>query len=633
MRTISLSFILILSTILSAQNVMTPDLLWQLGRVSAMGISKDGKNVVFKVSIPSVELNNFSSKYYTIPVEGGNVVEIADYQSLLNDKHLSPDGKHILYSQKVKLNPVAGSDFYPELRNSTAKIYNELHHRHWDQWQDGSYNHLFFKKNEPGATGTDLLEGQPFHCPLMPFGGVEDYTWSADGKSIVYISKKLSGTEYVLSTNTDIYQYRLETGQTTNLSEGMKGYDTEPAFSSKGILAWLSMERNGFEADKNDLIVLNNGLKINLTKNWDGTVNHFVWSKDGSKLYFTAPIGGTIQLFEIAYNPKAKKDLEVKQLSEGQFDVTGIVGEIDNKLIVSRSDMNHASELYSFDLKNKQFKQLTNVNTDSYSKIKLSKVEKRMVKTTDNKEMLVWMIYPPDFDPNKKYPTLLYCQGGPQSALSQFYSFRWNFQVMAAQGYIIVAPNRRGMPGHGTKWNEQISKDWGGQVMDDYLSAIDDVANESYVDKDRLGAIGASYGGYSVFYLAGNHNKRFKTFISHAGVFNTESMYGTTEEVFFTNWDLGGAYWEKNNADATNAYGKFNPLKHVTKWDTPMLIIHGGTDYRVPYSQSLEAYQAAQLQGIKSRFVYFPDENHWILQPQNGIVWQREFFKWLNETL
>src|SRR5690606_15621803 len=310
-----------------------------------------------------------------------------------------------------------------------------------------------------------------------------------------------------------------------------------------------------------------------------------------------------------------------------------IVDVLGNSVIVTRTDMNHAADIHSYDLKTKVWKQLTNVNAATYNNLSLSKTEKRYVTTTDGKKMLVWVIYPPDFDPKKKYPTLLYCQGGPQSALSQFYSYRWNFQVMAANGYIVVAPNRRGMPGHGVEWNEQISGDWGGQVMDDYLSAIDDVAKESYVDKKRLGAVGASYGGYSVFYLAGKHNKRFKSFIAHDGVFNLHSMYGTTEELWFTNWDAGGAYWEKDNKDAVKTYTEFDPSNLVDKWDTPILVIQGGKDYRVPIGQGLEAFQAAQLHGLKSRLLYFPDENHWVLNPQNSIIWHTEFFKWLEETL
>ena len=375
------------------------------------------------------------------------------------------------------------------------------------------------------------------------------------------------------------------------------------------------------------------GFDLNLTANWDGTVDAFTWSKDGKKVYFVAPVKGTKQLFEVNFPGLTRIAVRVTQLTDGDFDVNAIVGFAGTNVLVTRTDHNHATEVFSYDLKKKSWKQITKVNDAMYSTIAMCKSEKRWVTTTDGKQMLVWVILPPNFDKTKKYPTLLYCQGGPQSALTQFYSFRWNFQVMASQGYIIVAPNRRGMPGHGVEWNEKISGDWGGQVMDDYLSAIDDVAKDSYVDKARLGAIGASYGGYSVFYLAGIHQNRFKTFISHCGVFNTQSMYGTTEEVFFSNWDSGGAYWEKENAIAQKTYNEFNPINKVNNWNTPILIIQGGKDFRVPIGQGQEAFQAAQLKGIKSKFVLFPDENHWVLQPQNAMVWQKEFFGWLKETL
>jgi dipeptidyl aminopeptidase/acylaminoacyl peptidase len=479
----------------------------------------------------------------------------------------------------------------------------------------------------------DIMKDEPFDAPQKPFGGDEDYVWSKDGKSIIYVCKKKSGTAYAISTNTDLYEYNLETKTTTNLTESNLGYDTHPTISPNGELSWLQMKRDGYEADKNDIIVRFKGMDMNLTANWDGTVDNFTWSTDGKKVYFLAPIDGTKQLFEVNFPGLTRIAITVRQITSGDFDVSDIVGFSGDKIIVGRTDMNHAKEIYSYDFKKKTWLQLTKVNDETYNKLALPKFEKRYVSTTDGKKMLVWVILPPNFDATKKYPTLLYCQGGPQSALSQSYSFRWNFSLMASQGYVVVAQNRRGMPGHGVAWNEQISKDWGGQVMDDYLSAIDDIAKESYVDKNRLGAVGASYGGYSVFYLAGIHNKRFKSFISHCGVFNLESMYGTTEEVFFTDWDLAGPYWDKTNTLAQKTYSQYNPIKYVTKWDTPILIIQGGKDYRVPIGQGQEAFQAAQLQGIKSRFVYFPEENHWVLKPQNAIVWQREFFGWLKETL
>lgn len=617
----------------TAQNVMTPELLWKLGRISPLGISKDGKNVVYKVATPSVEENNSSIKYYTVAIDGGTTLEIKDPKEILADKNISPDGKFLVYNEEVKIDKVLGKDYYPNLDKSNAQIYDGLDYRHWDTWNEGKFNHVFYKENKEGAIGIDILKGENYDSPQKPFGGDEDYIWSPDSKSILYVCKKKAGTDYALSTDTNIYEYNLETGVTENRSEGNFGYDTAPQFSPDGHLTWLQMKQAGYESDKNDLIVSFRGMKLNLTAQWDGTVEQFKWSENGKDIYFIAPIDGTKQLFEVNFPGLTKRAIQVRQITNGDFDVNEIIGFSDNSFIVTRTDMNHASEIFSYDLKKNTWKQLTNVNTSTYNSLQLGKVEKRYVTTTDGKKMLVWVALPPNFDPSKKYPTLLYCQGGPQSPLTQFYSYRWNFQLMAANGYIVVAPNRRGMQGHGVAWNEQISKDWGGQVMDDYLSAIDAVAKESYVDKTRLGCVGASYGGYSVFYLAGIHNNRFKTFIAHDGVFNTQSMFGTTEEVFFNNWDFGGPYWEKDNTVAQKAYNEFNPINKVQNWNTPILIIQGGNDFRVPIGQGQEAFQAAQMRGIKSRFLYFPEENHWVLKPQNAQVWQKEFFKWLQETL
>jgi dipeptidyl aminopeptidase/acylaminoacyl peptidase len=616
-----------------SQNTMSPELLWKLGRVTALGISKDGKNVVYSVSTPSIEENKSSSKFYTIPVIGGNATEVKDTKDLLLDKNTSPDGKYLVYTEEVKIDKVHGKDYYPELEKSNVQIYNGLDYRHWDTWNEGKFNHIFYKENKENSVGIDILKDENFDSPQKPFGGDEDYIWSPDSKSILYVSKKVAGTKYAISTNTNIYEYNLETQKTSNRTEANLGYDTNPVFSPQGYLTYLQMKRDGYEADKNDIIVDFKGIKMNLTANWDNSVSSFSWSKDGKKVYFLAATDGTQQLFEVNFPGVTKMAITVTQLTFGDFDVHDIVDITADNAIVTRTDMNHALEIYSYHLKKKTWLQLTKVNNDAYAKLNLPKYERRYVTTTDGKKMLVWVILPPNFDATKKYPTLLYCQGGPQSPLTQFYSFRWNFSLMASQGYIVVAPNRRGMYGHGQAWNEQISGDWGGQVMQDYLSAIDDVSKENYVDKSRLGCVGASYGGYSVFYLAGIHNNRFKSFIAHDGVFNTQSMFGTTEEVFFNNWDFGGAYWEKDNKIAQQTYTKFNPINYADKWNTPILIIQGGTDFRVPIGQAQEAFQAAQLRGIKSRLLYFPEENHWVLKPQNAQVWQKEFYKWLKETL
>ena len=616
------------------QNRLTPEMLWQLGRVNGLGISKDGHYIVYSVGIPNAAENKTSRKSYIIPIDGGQPITISKPDSLLANKNVSPDGKYMLTNKEVKIKKTTGSDFYPALAKSNVYIFDNLMYRHWDTWEDGKFDHVFVTTLDKSAEQKDIMPDVPYDCPQKPFGGDEDYVWNPDSKHIVYVTKQKYGIDYAVSTNTDIFSYEIETGSTKNLTEGMKGYDLNPQYNKKNELAWMSMNRDGYEADKQDLFVSTGNAKINLTGRRDDIhVKGFIWSSDNNSIFFWAPINGTLQLFSVN-NPGNTKTLSViRQITTGDFDITGIIGQSGNQLIVTRTDMNHAAEIYSVDISSGNMKQLTHVNDATYASIGSCKTERRFVKTTDGKQMLVWVIYPPDFDAKKKYPTLLYCQGGPQSPLTQNYSFRWNFQLMASQGYIVVAPNRRGMPGHGTKWNEQISKDHGGQAMKDYLSAIDAMSKEPYVDRARLGCVGASYGGYSVFMLAGIHNNRFKTFISHDGIFDMRSMYGTTEEMWFVNWDWGGNYWDKKNAAAQKSYTLFNPINYVDKWNTPILIVQGGKDYRVPIEQGQQAFQAAQLKGIKSRFLYLPDENHWVLSAQNALVWQYEFYKWLDETL
>lgn len=619
-----------------SQDRMTPELLWKLGRVSALGISKDGSFLVYSVSTPDAAANKSSRKSYVVPIQGGQPVEIGRPDSLLADKNVSPDGKYILSHGEVKIKKITGGDYHPDLPKSNVYVFDNLNNRHWDKWEDGSYDHVFVRSTDKQDEGKDIMAGEPYDCPQKPFGGDEDYIWRPDGKAVVYVTKKKFGKDYAVSTNTDLYQYDLLSGQTTNLTTGRMGYDLNPLYNQQGVLAWMSMRRDGYEADKQDLVVMPGPGKgfVNLTAHRDDIhVEGFRWSDDGKRLFFWAPVNGTMQLFEVDFPGLTKKLPVIRQITKGDFDVNGIVGQAGDRLIVSRTDMNHAAEIYSVDLHSGAMNQLTHVNDSIYNTIGLCRTERKWVTTTDGKKMLVWVIYPPGFDPGKKYPTLLYCQGGPQSPLTQFYSFRWNFQLMASQGYIVVAPNRRGMPGHGTKWNEEISKEHGGQVMKDYLSAIDAVSKENYVDKNRLGCVGASYGGYSAFMLAGIHNNRFKSFISHDGIFDMRSMYGTTEEMWFVNWDWGGPYWDKKNAAAQKSYNLYNPINKVDKWNTPILIIQGGKDYRVPIEQGLQAFQAAQLRGIKSKLLYLPEENHWVLSAQNALVWQREFYKWLEETL
>lgn len=655
---------------------LTPQKLWELGRVSGEGLSKDGKQLIYGIAYYDFASNGTEKNLYSVPVAGGEVIQLttekggetvidvtedviiylfkgdlwtmglngenptqlSQTEGKLANVRISPDGKHILYSKEVLVKNIHSKDKYTDLPESDAYVYDDLDYRHWDSFNDGRYNHPFVATYDNGTIGegVDLLEGKSYYSPQAPFGGREDYIWTPDSKAILFVTKKKSGKDYAISTNTDIYRYDLVSGEITNLTEGMEGYDTHPDFSPNGErLAWLSMKTDGYEADKNDIVLLDPGrpdVKRNLTAHMDLTINSFVWSKDGRKIYFTAPVKGTVQLFEVAVPPNLMtRDLPViAQISEGQFDVAGIVGEYDDGLVITSTKMTRATEVYRYSFQDKQLRPITTVNDEAYSQIAENKVEGRFTKASDGEELFSWIVYPPDFDPNKKYPTLLYCQGGPQSALTQTYSLRWNMQLIASQGYIVVAPNRRGMPGWGVKWNEDISGDWGGQPIRDYLSAIDDISKESYVDTDRLGAVGASYGGYSVFMLAGVHEGRFKSFISHCGLFDMVSWYGTTEELFFANKDVGGPYWDEANARSYNAY---NPITHVEKWDTPILIIQGGKDYRVPIGQGLEAFQAAKLRGLKSRLLYLPDENHWVLSGHNAQVWQREFFKWLEETL
>lgn len=617
-----------------AQQKMTPELLWKLNRVAGLGVSKDKKFVVYNVSTPNVAQNQSSSKKYCISIADGKIKSISKVDSLLKDETISPDGKYQLSDESVKVKKISGVDYYPELSKSDVYIFDNLNNRHWDTWEDGNFDHVILTEIANPKNKIDLMPSEPYDCPTKPFGGAEDYVWSADGKQVVYVTKKKYGTAYAKSTNTDLYSYDLASGKTTNLTEDMLGYDFNPSFNQKNELAWMSMRRDGYEADKQDIIVWNGYTKMNLTGNNDEIhVEGFKWSDDGTHIYFYAPIDGTLQLFEVNYPGLSRMMPTVRQITKGNFDINGIIGQSNNNLIVSRTDMNHAAELYVVDIATGSMKQLTHVNDDIYARIKMSKIEKRLIKTTDNKDMLAWVIFPPDFDSTKKYPTLLYCQGGPQSPLTQFYSFRWNFQLMAANGYIVIAPNRRGMPGHGTEWNESISKDWGGQVMRDYLSAIDDISKESYVDTAKRGCIGASFGGYSVFYLAGIHNNRFKSFIAHDGVFDLRSMMGTTEEIWFTNWDFGGNYWEKDNVAVQQSLKNANPIELIGNWNTPILIYQGGKDYRVPIEQGLQAFQAAQLRGIKSKLVYMPDENHWVMHAQTALVWQHEFYNWLKETI
>lgn len=636
MKKVSGIILLFLSSMAIAQNRLTPEKLWQLGRVSGIGISRNGEMLVYSVGVPDKAQNKTVRKTYLMSVTGGESMPMVQpMDSLIANSKVSPDGKYILSTREVKMINVTGADRYKDLPNSNVYVYDALNYRHWDTWEDGKFDHVFLEPfiNGHRGPGKDLMFNEPYDCPQKPFGGDEDFIWNPDSKHVVYVAKKKFGTEYAVSTNTDLYEYDVVNGTTRNLTEDNKGYDINPAYSSNGTLAWLQMKRDGYESDKQDIVVTDGKTKQSLTGHRDDIhVESFVWNDTGDSIYFIAPINGTLQVFSVNNPLITKSNPVIRQLSNGDFDVTSFVGIRGNELFVARNDMNHAAEIYRLNANTGKFFQLTHVNDTAYAKLGMARTERRFVTTTDKKQMLVWVIYPPGFDPSKKYPTLLYCQGGPQSPLTQSYSFRWNFQLMASQGYIVVAPSRRGMPGFGTAWNEQVSKDWGGQAINDYLSAIDAVSKEPYVDKSRIGCVGASFGGFSVFALESKHEGRFKTFIAHDGVFDFKSMYGTTDEIFFENWEKGGPYWESGNAVAQRSYAQ-SPSNFVDKWNTPILIFQGGRDYRVPIGQGQQAFQAAQLKGIKSRFVYIPDENHWVLSQQNALVWQREFYRWLDETL
>ena len=651
--------------LMNAQQVMTPEILWSLNRLGVETVSPSQSELIYKLSKTDIQTEKTKSEIYFLNLlnggashkidlgkksliqwdkngiyaqEGGKIYRSKDKGSSWEEFYtigevdhiiISPDAKKIAFSKEVLVEKLLGKDKHSDLEKTSGHIYTDLNHRHWDYFNEGKYNHIFVVEvSQSVDTAKDLLEGKAWDSPQRPFGGKEDFLWSPDSSHLLFVMKPLEGIHYAKSTNTDIFSYSLSSGEIKNLTETNKGYDTDPKFSPDGkYLLWFSMANDGYESDKKDIKIMNwaTGKVINLTENWDEIVGGNAFFASEKMIYFTAAMKGSVQLFSLDIQTK-----KIKQITNGNFDVNAIYALNKNQLLVSRVDINHNADLFSVDLKNGAMKQITAVNKDTYTKLSQGKSELKMVKTTDGKEMGVWFHYPPNFDPNKKYPALLYCQGGPQSPVTQFFSIRWNFALMAANGYIIIAPNRRGMPGWGVKWNEDISKDWGGQPMRDYLSAVDYAKTLPYVDGDRVGAVGASYGGYSVLMLAGIHENRFKTFISHNGLFDMKSWSLTTEELWFADWDLGGNLYSQ---PLPKSFTDFNPSNFISKWNKPIMIIQGGIDYRVPYEQGQGAFQAARLKGLKSKFLYFPNENHWVLKPQNGILWQREFFSWLKETL
>lgn len=652
---------------------ITPEVLWAMGRLGEVVVSPDGKNLALTITYYDVEENKGNSELYVMNTDGSDLKRLTFTTWGEYNPRWTPDGKKIAFmsaesgamqmwemkpdgSEKVQISNIDGGiggfayapdqkkvlyladvektslvqSRYPDLAKTTGRINNDLMYRHWDQWVD-AFTHIWIADYDGKqlSNGKDIMAGEEWESPVRPFGGMEQISWSTDSKSVVYTCRKKKGKEYSLSTNTDLYQYDLAKGVTVNLTEGMMGYDMNPVFSPDGQkLAWESMERDGYEADKIRLFVLDlkTGSKTYLTENFDQNVQGLNWSADGKKIYFISNWHALDQMYSIELASG-----KINKITEGVHDFTSVM-VAGKYLIGARMSMSAPSELFRVDEKTGKQEQITSINSELLKQLSFGKVEERWIPTTDGKQMLVWVIYPPHFDANKKYPALLYCQGGPQSTVSQFWSYRWNFQMMAANDYVIVAPNRRGLPGFGQEWLEQISGDYGGQNMRDYFSAIDAVSKEPFIDSERLGAVGASYGGFSVYWMAGNHNKRFKAFIAHDGMFNLEQQYLETEENWFTNWDLGGPFWDKSNKDAVWSYEN-SPHKFVQNWDTPILVIHGERDYRIVASQGMAAYNAAVLLGIPAEYLYFPDENHWVLKPQNGVLWQRTFFNWLDKWL
>lgn len=652
-----------------SSGILTPEIMWKYGRESEAQISPDGKHILYAVKRYDVPTNKSKNELFLMPASGGEAKKLTSYTGQnfnarwapngnkigyisdesgtnqiwemkpdgsekkqiseindgINSFEYSPTNNQILYIKDVKLDETV-NEVYKDLPKANARIIDNMMYRHWDNWHDYAYSHVFYTKFSNGKImpGKDIMENEKFDSPLSPYFDNSEVSWSPDGKMIAYTCKKLSGKEYTISTNSDIYLYNIETGTTENISAGMNGYDKYPVFSydSKKI-AWQSMKTPGYESDKNRLIVydLSTKEKNDVTKNFNEGVASLQWNKDDSKIFFISGINATYQIFVADLQTE-----KISQLTKGVHDYN-FIQKLNNILIGEKTTMAMASEIFKIDETTGAETQLTFVNKNIYDKIEMGKVEARWVKTTDNKQMLVWLVLPPKFDPNKKYPAVLFCNGGPQSAVSQFFSFRWNFQMMAANGYVVIAPNRRGLPTFGQEWNDQIAGDYGGQNMKDYLSAVDAIKKENFIDPNKIGCVGPSYGGYSVYWLAGHHEKRFKAFIAHCGMYNLESQYGATDEYFFVNHDLGGPFWNKPRPKSYD----YSPHLFVQNWDTPILIFHGGKDFRIPYTQAMEAFNAAQLRGIPSRFVFFPEESHFVVKPQNAILWQREFKAWLDK--
>lgn len=691
------------SNITLQSDLMTPEALWAMGRIGTAQASPDGKHIIYQVGYYSVKQNKGHQVIYIMDSDGKNnkmlttsaksetdavwikggqkIAFLCDGQiwemnpdgsgrkQLTNDKtgidgfKFSPDEKYVILIKQIPYHGII-KEKPEDLPLTTGRVITDMNYRHWDEYVESIPHPYLAEVTSNGiGEGTDIMKGEPYECPVKPFGGAEQLAWSTDSKTIAYTSRKKTGINYAISTDTDIYLYNIESKQTVNIckpanykepeinmtksmknqavnsEENLKnnpGYDVNPKFSPNGqYVAWLSMARNGYESDRNRLCVYNlkTGEKTYTTESFDSNVDDFCWSADSKTLYFLGIWHGCENIYQT--NLKGN----VMQLTDGWNDY-GSVQMLNNgkKLLAERHSMSQASELYIVTPGKKEktakVEQITFENKHLYDQMTFGKIQQRWTKTTDGKDMMYWIILPAHFDETKKYPTLLFCEGGPQSPVSQFWSYRWNMQIMAANGYVVIAPNRRGLPGFGSEWNEEISGDWTGQCMNDYLSAIDDACkNLPFVDKDRLGAVGASFGGFSVYYLAGHHNKRFKCFIAHDGAFNLESMYTDTEEAWFSNWEYDDAFWNKDMTENAKRTYANSPHKFVDKWDTPILCIHGEKDYRINANQGMGAFNAARMRGIPAKLLLFPDENHWVLKPQNGVLWQRTFFNWLDRWL
>ena len=657
---------------------LTPEALYAMGRIGSFAVSPDGTKIAYGVTYYSVEANgnhheiyvmnsdgtdnrlltatadnetspawikdgsriaflsNSSGSYqiWEMDDNGGNRRQLSFTDKSIDGFIFAPDENQVLMIMGVP-NPLVRQTQYEDLPLASGRIATDMMYRHWDSWVD-ELPHPFvapFDGERVSDITLDILEGQAYESPMLPFGGTEQLTWSPDSRGIAYTCRKKTGLEYAKSTDSDIFYYDIHDGSTVNLckqdgSDDLNlGYDINPQYSPDGrYIAWQSMEHDGYESDRNRLYVmdLQTGKKASVSEQFDSNVESFIWDRDSYRLYFVGAWHGRLSIFctDLDGNVQTVND------ETCDFQSIALAGE---RIIATRQSITNATEIFSVDVRRNMAEKLTHENDHIFSQLDGIKVEERWIETTDGQQMLTWVIYPPKFDPNKKYPALLFCEGGPQSIVSQFWSYRWNFRIMADNDYIIVAPNRRGMPGYGSEWNEEISGDYGGQCMQDLLTAIDEVSKEPFIDSDRLGCVGASFGGYSVYWLAGHHDKRFKAFIAHDGIFNLQQQSVETEELWFTDWDLGGSYWMEN--DKTARSFSASPHLFIDKWDTPILCIHGEKDYRILYSQAVSAFNAAIIRGVPAELLLFPDENHWVLKPQNAILWQRTYFEWLDRWL